>query len=93
MPDIKIGVIGGSGLYKMEDLTEVEEIQLVPLAELLLEEVFREEEWAVGGSSRSMHFFELVGDTVWGATAAMLRQLLMIAAGIDDGTVEPLDVE
>ena len=28
MPDIKIGVIGGSGLYNMEDLTEVEEIQL-----------------------------------------------------------------
>lgn len=28
MSDVKIGVIGGSGLYKMEDLTEVEEVHL-----------------------------------------------------------------
>ncbi|MDX1524150.1 MAG: S-methyl-5'-thioadenosine phosphorylase [Anaerolineae bacterium] len=28
MSDIKIGVIGGSGLYKMEGLTEVEEIEI-----------------------------------------------------------------
>src|SRR5262245_49790350 len=28
MNDVKIGVIGGSGLYNMEDLTEVEEIHL-----------------------------------------------------------------
>jgi hypothetical protein len=29
-------------------------------------------------------FFELVGDTVWGATAAMLRQLLALSLGVDD---------
>jgi 5'-methylthioadenosine phosphorylase len=28
MSDVKIGVIGGSGLYKMEDLTDVEEVRL-----------------------------------------------------------------
>jgi 5'-methylthioadenosine phosphorylase len=28
MSDVKIGVIGGSGLYQMEDLTEVEEVRL-----------------------------------------------------------------
>ena len=30
-------------------------------------------------------FFELVGDTVWGATAAMLRQLLGLALGLPTG--------
>ena len=33
---------------------------------------------------RPITFFELDGDTVWGATAAMLRQLLAIATGTDD---------
>ena len=36
-----------------------------------------------GGSDRPIFFFELVGDTVWGATAAMLRQLLALALGHD----------
>ena len=35
---------------------------------------------------RPITFFELYGDTVWGATAAMLRQLLALAVGLtDDG--------
>jgi 8-oxo-dGTP pyrophosphatase MutT (NUDIX family) len=72
---------------------EVEAILHVPLSELLLDEVFREELWPIGELYRPITFFELEGDTVWGATAAMLRQLLTIATGIDDGTVEPLDVE
>lgn len=58
---------------------EVEAILQVPLAELLLPEVFREERWPIFGVERSICFFELVGDTVWGATAAMLRQLLGLA--------------
>ena len=33
---------------------------------------------------RAITFFELVGDTVWGATGAMLRQLLAIATGVKD---------
>ncbi len=33
---------------------------------------------------RAITFFELVGDTVWGATGAMLRQLLTIATGVED---------
>jgi 8-oxo-dGTP pyrophosphatase MutT (NUDIX family) len=38
-----------------------------------------------GGTERRIFFFELVGDTVWGATAAMLRQLLGLLLGIDVG--------
>ncbi|MED5221373.1 MAG: hypothetical protein VYD11_07045, partial [Actinomycetota bacterium] len=56
----------------------------VPLSELLLDEVYREEEWSRYGEPWIITFFELVGDTVWGATAAMLRQLLAVALGVDD---------
>jgi 8-oxo-dGTP pyrophosphatase MutT (NUDIX family) len=60
---------------------EVEAVLHVPLAELLEPGVFREERWDLFGHERAIFFFELVGDTVWGATAAMLRQLLGLATG------------
>ena len=42
----------------------------------------RQELWEWGdGVERPIHFFELVGDTVWGATGAMLRQLLGLVTG------------
>jgi 8-oxo-dGTP pyrophosphatase MutT (NUDIX family) len=56
---------------------EVERAFTVPLAELSDPEVYREELWTFAdGSERPMHFFELIGDTVWGATARMLYELL-----------------
>lgn len=78
---------------------EVDAVLHVPVRELLLDEVYREEHWvfdtpspwvrpdaiAEGPVERSIFFFELVGDTVWGATAAMLRHLLGIALGLDTG--------
>lgn len=61
---------------------EVDAVLHVPLAELADPAIYREELWVFpDGIERSIHFFELVGDTVWGATAAMLRQLLGIATG------------
>jgi len=60
---------------------EVAAVLRVPLRELLDPEVFREERWDLFGAERAMWFFELVGDTVWGATAAMLRQLLGFVTG------------
>lgn len=60
---------------------EVDAVLHVALSELLAPEVFREERWDIFGTERSMWFFELVGDTVWGATAAMLRQLLGFVTG------------
>ncbi len=64
---------------------EVDGILHVPLAELLAPGVFREERWGRPGTSRPIYFFELHGDTVWGATAAMLRQLLCALTGVDGG--------
>ena len=63
---------------------EVEEIIDVPLAELLNPDIFREEIWQwQDGKSRPVFFFELIGDTVWGATASMLRQFLVVLLSID----------
>jgi len=64
---------------------EVESILHVPLSELLLGEVWREEVWPIPSlGRRAITFFELVDDTVWGATGAMLRQLLAIVTRTDD---------
>jgi 8-oxo-dGTP pyrophosphatase MutT (NUDIX family) len=60
---------------------EVAAVLTVPLRELLDPAIYREERWDIFGTDRPMWFFELVGDTVWGATAAMLRQLLGFVTG------------
>lgn len=68
---------------------EVEVIRSVPLDELLHDGTYREERWRfpvgsvwAGGRELPIHFFELDGDTVWGATAAMLRQLLALVLDV-----------
>ncbi|MXW62694.1 MAG: CoA pyrophosphatase [Acidimicrobiaceae bacterium] len=68
------------------DPIEVELIRHVSFSELLLDEVWREEFWPLPHykEPRAITFFELVGDTVWGATGAILRQLLTIATGVED---------
>ncbi len=65
--------------------TEVDAVLFVPVPELLLDEVYREERWNWDGAERPIFFFELVGDTVWGATAAMLRHLLGTALELRTG--------
>lgn len=77
--------------------SEVDAVLHVPVRELLLDEVYREELWTFATAppwvppdlvatdeptQRSIFFFELVGDTVWGATAAMVRHLLGTALGL-----------
>ncbi|HKE75864.1 MAG TPA: CoA pyrophosphatase, partial [Acidimicrobiales bacterium] len=61
---------------------EVEAVLHVPLAELADPAIFREERWTFPGDRvQPITFFELIGDTVWGATASLLRQLIGIATG------------
>jgi mutator protein MutT len=62
---------------------EVERIMWVPLAELTRADTFREEVWEFNGERRPMFFFELDDETIWGATARVLHQLLRVALGID----------
>lgn len=76
-----VGLVAGGRPAVTPNPAEVDEVLHVPLAELLLPEVYREERWHIFGGIRPIFFFELYGDTVWGATAAMLRQLLGLLTG------------
>ena len=62
---------------------EVDRIMWVPLVELTRSDTFREEVWQVDGDTRPIFFFELDDETIWGATARVLHQLLRVALGID----------
>ena len=55
---------------------EVERIVHVPLVELASADTYRCETWVRSGHTVDMHFFEIEGDTVWGATGRMLHQLI-----------------
>lgn len=58
---------------------EVERAFTVPLVELMSAEAYRQELWTFpDGREVAMPFFELIGDTVWGATARMLADLLLV---------------
>ncbi len=72
---------------------EVEHVFDVSLAELAVDGVFREERWVVPGrrmlpaasgvdGSFPVWFFELPHDTVWGATARMLVELLRLVLDV-----------
>jgi 8-oxo-dGTP pyrophosphatase MutT (NUDIX family) len=63
------------------DPAEVEKILHVPLCDLLDPDAYRQELWPRDGALRPINFFEIPGDTIWGATAAILRQLLLLATG------------
>lgn len=67
---------------------EVEIVRHVGLDELLADDVFHEELWTFGEQTRPVYFFEIEGDTVWGATAAMLRNLLSILTQTHDPKAE-----
>jgi hypothetical protein len=47
----------------------------VPLAELVRADTYRAERWTVPWGERVLYFFELDDETVWGATAHILRDL------------------
>ena len=71
-----VGVLPGRPLLRPNP-AEVERVFDVALSELAEPDVYREEIWPIPGvGERSMYLYELDGDTVWGATARMLTELL-----------------
>jgi 8-oxo-dGTP pyrophosphatase MutT (NUDIX family) len=80
---VRVGVLEALPHGLVPNPTEVERIIAVPLADLADPEAFREELWVWDGTMRAVSFFDLDGETVWGATATMLRQLLVIAYGLE----------
>jgi 8-oxo-dGTP pyrophosphatase MutT (NUDIX family) len=74
-----VGLLRGGRPELVPDPLEVDSVFDVALSELLDPEVFREERWDIpaafgvdAGDDRPIHFFELLGETVWGATARIL---------------------
>ncbi len=61
---------------------EVERVMWVPLAELTRPDTYHSEVWGFGPVDRTLHFFELDDETVWGATARMLVDLLTRTLGV-----------
>jgi 8-oxo-dGTP pyrophosphatase MutT (NUDIX family) len=64
------------------DPGEVVSVFDVALSELLADGIHREEHWGpgplAGSRTRAVHFFELEGETVWGATARILAGFLAL---------------
>jgi 8-oxo-dGTP pyrophosphatase MutT (NUDIX family) len=56
--------------------SEVERVIWLPLAELVRPDTYHSERWGRSPTDRLLHFFELEDETVWGATAFMLVDLL-----------------
>ena len=60
------------------DPHEVAALVKAPLAELLDERSYRRERWHLRGREADVPFFAVQGQTVWGATAMMLSELLAL---------------
>ncbi len=75
-----VGVLAGRPAL-VANPTEVDRVFDVALGELMAEGVFHEEIWGVVGVQRSIYFFDVAGETVWGATARMLHELLCLLTG------------
>lgn len=71
-----VGVLDGRPTDLRPNPAEVELVLTVPFSELLHEDVFHEEVWHFLGGDRPMYFFDVEGDTVWGATARILHDFL-----------------
>ncbi len=60
---------------------EVDRVMWVPIAELTRADTYRSEVWGFGATHRTLHFFELDDETIWGVTAHMLVDLLRRTLG------------
>lgn len=60
---------------------EVDRVLWVPLVDLTRPGTFREERWRTERGEVAVSFFELDDETVWGATARVLRQVLAAVHG------------
>lgn len=73
-----VGILPGRPVTLRPSPEEVELILTLPFAELLRAGTYRGEVWELWGTEVEMPFFEVVGDTIWGATAHILHGLLSL---------------
>ncbi len=60
---------------------EIERVISLPLLPLMTESMFREETWNRNGNPHTVYFYEYGGDTIWGLTARILRDMVQILSG------------
>ena len=81
-----VGVLSSHPVLTLHEV-EVDRAMWVPLVELVRADTFSWEWWDFTGlpdsQERAMFFFRLDDETVWGATARMLHELLCIVYGAD----------
>jgi len=74
-----VGVVRGPVAWQ-PDGEEIEKVIEVPVAALLERGCFRVERWERDGVARDVYFYDYRGDTIWGATARILKQYLDLVA-------------
>lgn len=70
-----VGVIREPVMWR-PDGQEIERVIEVPFAELAKPGGMRTEEWERNGVRRPVYFFDYRGDTIWGATARIVKHYL-----------------
>lgn len=75
-----VGLVRGPVRWR-PDGHEIERVLEVPFARLAREGSFRVETWVRDGVERPVLFFDWEGDTIWGATARILKHYLDVLAG------------
>ncbi|HVF31730.1 MAG TPA: CoA pyrophosphatase [Acidimicrobiales bacterium] len=76
-----VGVLPGGRPTVDANPDEVDRVFDVALGELMADGVFHEEVWGLADTERPIYFFDVAGETVWGATARMLVELLLLVIG------------
>ena len=74
-----VGVVRGPVVWQ-PDGEEIEKVIEVPVSALLERGCFRVERWERDGVARDVYFYDYRGDTIWGATARILKQYLDLVA-------------
>ena len=76
-----VGVLPGGRPELEANPDEVDRVFDVAIGELMADGVFHEEVWGIADTERPIYFFEVDNETVWGATARMLYELLLLLIG------------
>src|SRR5204863_8105386 len=77
-----VGVLPARPAVLTPNPEEVELILTLPFRELLAVGTYHVELWSFFGADRPMAFYDVVGDTIWGATARILTGLLELITSV-----------
>jgi 8-oxo-dGTP pyrophosphatase MutT (NUDIX family) len=72
-----VGVVRGRPVLDPNP-DEVDRVFDIAIAELMEHGCFSEEIWGIADTERAIYFFDLDDDMIWGATARMLYELLVL---------------